>query len=325
MRKLIRFALAPLVAAIAIAAPAVAQQPPTTVQFGVVAKLALLWPVFLADAHGIFAEYGLKPEFTVMGSSPKVVQGLASGTFQLGHAGIPDAIRGAEQGAPVKIIASEMAVPPYRWNAAPSIKKVADLKGKKIMLGGSKDITFIYWKVMVEKAGLSTADFEYLYAGATTARFAALLSGAIDATLLAQPFDFQAASQGFPVFADQKDITPDSPFTVYATNSDWAAKNKNLAVGFLKGYLRGVALFYDPKNRKESLDIAIKETGAKPDDAEKTYELYTTSMKPFRPDGAVTDASMTDILKSLVVIGDLKEPLAPTSKYYDDSFLKAAH
>jgi len=154
MRKLMRFALAPLVAAVAIAAPALAQQQPTTVQFGLVAKLALSWPMFMAYDRGIFTEYGIKPEFVVMGNSSKVIQGLASGTFQMGHAGIPDAIRGTEQGAPVKIIASETALPPYRWNAAPSIKKVADLKGKKIMLGGSKDITFIYWKVLAEKNGL---------------------------------------------------------------------------------------------------------------------------------------------------------------------------
>jgi NitT/TauT family transport system substrate-binding protein len=324
MLKLTRFAFGPLAAAaITIAAPALAQQP-TTVQFGLVAKLALSWPMFMADNKGVFAEYGVKPDFVVMGNSSKVIQGLAAGSFQMGHAGIPDAIRGTEQGAPVKIIAAEIALPPYRWNAPPSIKKVADLKGKKIMLGGSKDITFIYWKVIAEKNGMAMSDFDFVYAGATNARFAALVSGAVQATLLAQPFDFQAEGQGFPAFATQKDYTPDSPFTVYATSTDWAAKNRNVVVGFLKGYLRGVTMFNDPANRKEAIDVLIKETGAKPDDAEKTYDLYTKDLKPFRTDGAMTDAAMADILKSLVMLEDLKEPLPPATKYYDDSFLKAA-
>src|SRR4051812_2531173 len=128
MRKLTRFAFAPLVGAvIGLAGPALAQQQPTTIEFGLVAKLALSWPMFMADNKGVFAEYGIKPDFVVVGMSSKVIQGLASGTFQMGHAGIPDAIRGTEQGAPVKIVAAEAALPPYRWNAPPSIKKVADL------------------------------------------------------------------------------------------------------------------------------------------------------------------------------------------------------
>ena len=323
-KTLFRLVLAPLAAALfAAASPALAQQP-TTVQFGLVAKLALSWPMFLADSKGEFAKQGVKPEFVVVGMSSKVIQGLASNTFQMGHAGIPDAIRGAEQGAPVKIIAAEVALPPYRWNAAPNIKKVADLKGKKVMLGGTKDITYIYWKVIAEKNGLQMSDFDYVYAGATNARFAALVGGAVQATLLAQPFDFQAEGQGFPAFATQKDYTPDSPFTVYAAANDWAAKNRNVVVGFLKAYLKGVEMFYDPANRKDAIEVLIKETGAKPDDAEKTYDLYTGSMKPFRADGAMTDAAMADILKSLVALEDLKDPVPPASKYYDDSFLKAA-
>jgi hypothetical protein len=38
----------------------------------------------------------------------------------------------------------------------------------------------------------------------------------------------------------------------------------------------------------------------------------------------MTDAAMADILKSLVTLEDLKEPVPPATKYYDDSFLKAA-
>ena len=319
MIKLKRFVLAPL-AAVAIAGAAHAQQP-AKVEFGLVAKLAFSWPTFIADDKGLFE--GFKPEFTVVGQSAKVIQGIAGGTFAIGHAGIPEAIRATESGAPVKIIASEVALPPYHWLAAKNIKKVEELKGKKMMLGGTKDITFIYWKTIAEKHGLKMTDFDFVYSGSTTNRFSALVSGAVDGTILGQPFDFQAMAQGFNVVALQKDYSPNAPFTVYAVNTEWAAKNKNTVVAFLKGYMKGVNWLYDRANRKEAIEMLIKHSGAKPDDAEKTYDFYM-SLKPFRPDGAMTDLAMKDALDALVVLEDLKAPTPPATKYYDDSFLKAA-
>lgn len=302
-------------------APVHAEQ---TIQFGVVANIAVLWPVFIAEHEGLFKANGLKLEYTTTGQSSKVVQGLAANTFQIGHAGIPDVIRGAEAGGPVKIIGAECAVPPYRWFAQKGITKISELKGKKVMLGGTKDITYVYWQAIVDKANMKMSDFEYLYAGSTTNRFAALVSGGVDATILAQPFDFRAEGMGLPVFAVQKDYTPDSPFTVYATNTAWAAKHRDAVVAYLKSTMAATRWLYDPKNRNEAIDILAKSSKSKPEDAAKTYDLYTGVLKPFREDGAVTDAAMADILKALISFGEIKSPPPPNAKYYDGSFVEAA-
>ena len=311
-------------AAIAIAiAPAAAQQR-AKIDFGTVGANAAIWQLFTAKNRGMFAANGLDVDIVSTGMSSKTVQGLAAGTFMMAHGGIPDFIRATEQGAPVKIVSADLAVPPYRWNASKSIKSFADLKGKKVMLAGTKDITYIYWRAITAKHGLNLADFEYLYSGATNNRFAALVSGAVDATLLIQPFDFMAIAQGFPVIGVQRDYTPNSPFTVFAANTEWASKNRATAVAFLKTMLAATAWLYDPKNRKEAVEILTKETGAKPEDSENTYDFYIKELRAYRADGVMTDAAMQDILGSLVAIEDLKEPLPPYSKYYDDSFLKAA-
>jgi hypothetical protein len=88
--------------------------------------------------------------------------------------------------------------------------------------------------------------------------------------------------------------------------------------------MRGIEYLYDPKNGPEVIEVLIKETGAKPDDAAKTHEFYVKELQPFRRDAAMTPEAMKDILKSLVTLEELKEPLPPASKYYDDSFLRAA-
>ena len=309
-----------LTALAAAAAPAQAQ---TVIQYGVVARVAIQWQEIIATETGLFAKYGVKPEVTNVGASPKVVQGLAAGTFNIGESGMPEVVRATEQGAPVKIIAAEMAVPPYRWNVGKNIAKVEDLKGKKIMLGGQKDITVVYLEAVAKKHNLKMTDFDFLYAGSTSNRFAALVGGAIDCTLLAQPFDLLAERQGFKSVATQKDYTPDAPFTAYAANMDWAAKNKNAVAGFVRATMDAAAWLYDLKNRDAAIQTLVK-VGAKPEDAQATYDLYTGSLKPFRTDGVMTDAAVTYMLKALVAWDEMKEPLPPTSKYYDDTYLKLA-
>ena len=305
----------------AAAAPAHAQ---TVIQYGVVARVAIQWQEIIATETGLFAKYGVKPEVSNVGASPKVVQGLAGGTFNIGESGMPEVVRASEQGAPVKIIAAEMAVPPYRWNVGKNITKFEDLKGKKIMLGGQKDITVVYLEAVAKKHNLKMTDFDFLYAGSTSNRFAALVGGAIDCTLLAQPFDLQAENQGFKSVATQKDYTPDAPFTAYAANMDWAAKNKNAAAGFVRATMDAAAWLYDLKNRDAAIQTLIKVAGAKPEDAQATYDLYTSTLKPFRTDGVMTDAAVKYMLNALVAWGEMKEPLPPTSKYYDDTYVKLA-
>lgn len=313
-----------LLAAMALAAVAAPAQAQTKIEYGVVARVAIQWQEIIATETGLFAKYGVKPEVSLVGQSGKVVQGLAAGSFNIGESGMPEAVRAAEQGAPVKIIAAEMAVPPYRWNVGKNIARVEDLKGKKIMLGGQKDITVVYLEAIAKKHNLKMTDFDFLYAGSTSNRFAALVGGAIDCTLLAQPFDLLAERQGFKSVATQKDYTPDAPFTAYAANMDWAAKNPKATAGFIRATMEAAAWLYDLKNRDAAIQTLVKVAGAKPEDAQATYDLYTGSLKPFRTDGVMTDGAVKYMLNALVAWGEMKQPVPPVSKYYDDSYLKLA-
>src|SRR5215470_16545448 len=63
--------------------------------------------------------------------------------------------------------------------SAAAIKSLAELKGKVISIGGAKDITRTYAERMLAPSGLKSGDYDYVYAGATTARAQALLSGAV--------------------------------------------------------------------------------------------------------------------------------------------------
>src|SRR5436190_21981337 len=106
-------------------------------------------------------------------------QQLAAGAIDLSHSGFPEFVRAANQGAHVKIVINDISVPPYTVYAKPTLKKIADLRGKTISIGGIKDVTLIYIKPLLASAGLSASDVDFVYAKASGDRFSALSAGAV--------------------------------------------------------------------------------------------------------------------------------------------------
>ena len=91
-------------------------------------------------------------------------------------------------------------------------------------------------------------------AGTSGARFAALKSGAVDATLLTDPFDGQAEADGFYRIDDllPKYITPEN----YSgggiiTQKDWAKEHPNELAAYSRATRKTVDWIYDPKNKEE--------------------------------------------------------------------------
>ena len=295
-----------------------------TITLGLVAKLALQWPVYAALDKGYFERAGVKLDIVTTGGSAKAAQQLAAGAINIGEAGLPDLLRPIDQGAPIKIISYEVAEPPYKLVGRKDARSIADLKGKKIMIGGTKDITLIYLEALAKPAGLKASDFDLLYAGATTARFAALVSGGVDAAILTSPFEFQALGQGYSDLGSVHKVLPGLPFTAYGVNTAWGPANRNTVVSFLRAVHQGVEWLYEPKNKDEAIAILIKATGAKPEDSAKTYDLFFHELRAFRRDGSMPAEGLRRLLDAVAELGDLPKPPPPAAKFVDDSYLKAA-
>jgi len=312
-----------LACAIMLSGPA-AGRAETTITFGIVAKLAIQWPIWVAIEKGMFEKVGVKMDIVAAGGSARSAQQLAAGALNIGEAGLPDLIRPINQGAPIKIIAYEVSEPPYKLVARKDVKTIAELKGKKIMIGGTKDITLIYLEALTKPVGLRASDFDLVYAGATSARFAALHAGGVDATILTSPFDFQAIGLGYTDLGSVHKVLPNFPFSAYAVNTTWANANRAAVVGFLRAVNEGIQWLYVPQNKDEAVKILVKSIGANADDTAKTYDLFFGEIRAFRKDGQIPPAGFQRLLESLVELGDLTSPVPPMSKFVDDSFMKAA-
>src|SRR5262245_35888901 len=207
------------------------------------------WPIHIGLKKGYYAAENLKPDLVFVQSSGAILQQVAAGSLDtVVSAGLTDPINAIDKGAPISIVRLEMQLAPYAINAKAQYKKFEDLKGKIIMVDGPKGITRMYLERMLTAHNMKSSDVDFVYAGATAARYQALQSGAIDATILLPPFSFQAEAGGYSNLGLIADFVKDLPFTGGAVNKNWATKNPDVLRRFLAVHNQSVAFFLDPKN-----------------------------------------------------------------------------
>jgi NitT/TauT family transport system substrate-binding protein len=295
-----------VVAAAVALSPALHAGAPDVVSVGSVdATSANLWPFQVALKNGYFDAANIKVDLVFAQSNASVIQQLAAGSYAVAPtAGMVDPIRAIDKGAPVALVRIVIQSPPYALLAKPEIKKIEDLKGKTLIIGGAKDITRIFTERMLEPHGLKSGDYDYVFAGATSARFSALKSGAVDAALLTMPFNFFAETAGYTNLGFTFEYLPDMPFAGMAVNRDWAAANGDVLKRFLDAYNKGVAFFDDANNREDVVKLQMEISKIDRGDVEKAY-AFLHDKNLFEPTGKVSKRKVGSVIDALRDLGDL--------------------
>ena len=274
------------------------------------ASSANLWPLYIGRHLGLFDAVDLKLDLAFSQSNASVIQQLAAGSYQIAPtAGLVDPIRAIEKGAPVSIVRILIQAPPYALLAKPAIKSIRDLKGKTIIIGGAKDITLIFTERMLAAGGLKKGDYDFIFAGATSARFSALQSGAVDAAILTVPFNFYGESAGFTNLGFTFDTLPDMPFAGMAVNRNWASANPKVVERFLSVFVKSIAWFEDTKNRDEAVKLMVTTSRLKQEDVERSYD-FLRGKHLFEPTGKVSRAKLNVVLDALRELGDVPASFA---------------
>ena len=173
-----------------------------------------------------------------------------------------------------------------------------------ISVGGPKDITRLYVDRMLAPHGLKTGEYDYVYAGATTARAQALLSGAVDAAILLPPSNFQLQNQGFNDLGLTIEYAPELAFSGTMANKAWAARNPDVLKRVLAAQSKSTEFFYDERNRAEAIQLLVRISSQKHDDVEKAYDFFRKN-NFFDRTGKISRVKLNAIIDALVGLGDL--------------------
>jgi len=192
------------------------------------------------------------------------------------------------------------------------------------MTGGDKDLTNLWWETIAKHFGLDPyKDVELLFSGASTNRLAALLGGAIDASVLSPPQTFMALQQGGTDLGSAAPYLGEFPTMGWHVNAKWAQANATTLIAFAKANDEAVRYMLDPAHKTEVSQMLAKASGLTVDDAMKTWD-QSIAEKAFSLDGSISPQAVQHVADILAAAGDLKSPVKPAGAFYDDRFLRAA-
>ena len=264
------------------------------------------WPYYIALEKGFFADAGVSLDIVYVPTAAGLVQQLAAGSLDVVNIGIVEPIHAVARGAPVAIIRLTEAVSSYEIVAKPEIKTIQDLKGHTVVIGGLVDINRIYLERVLKAAGLTDKDIDITVVGNTAGRFAALKSGAADATMLAPPVNFFAENAGFHNIGMMIDYTKDLPFGTTDVSLSFAEQHRDAMMRYLKALDRSIAWFNDDANRGEAVKMMVEASKLKPDEVEKSYDFFRKG-KFFEPTGKVSRQKLGALIDALVSLGDAQK------------------
>jgi NitT/TauT family transport system substrate-binding protein len=238
----------------------------------------LTFPV--AQSRGFLRQEGLDAEIILIRGNAALAA-ISSGDTDY-TAGIPQGVRGALLGLPLKVVACFESSSTLMLLAPSGIKSVADLKGKSIAVGAVGGGPTRIARAVLKKFNLNPdKDVNYISAGAAQARIALVSQGIAAAAMVPPPYDVEGRKLGLAVLARAYEIVsfPQSGLTVNGRRlkerpdeiarvikagiraNGFIRSNRNGTIEFLKTWQRAdaavAAATYDAVWRVYSADGAM--------------------------------------------------------------------
>ena len=152
-------------------------------------------PLFVAQELGLFAKHGLQHSLNYLPATT-AVQALAAGSEEIGFVG-NQCVDVALEGADTVYVAATASRFIFQLYGDPTIKSVADLKGKVIAATQPAASTDYAARILLRRNGLTPdKDVKIIYAGSSPALMSMLKSGNAAAGLINAPVIYQAQELG---------------------------------------------------------------------------------------------------------------------------------
>ena len=275
MRKMkLSWMLLLLLSATALTRQSAAQDKPLKkIYWGVSTLSPTLWIPYVAKDAKLFEKNGLDVELVLLRGSGQTSQAMVAGSLFASSVALPAVMLANLNGADLVNVAHGIAVQSSKLMVKPEIRKVEDLKGKKIgisSLGSAGDLLFGY---VLRKYGIDTnRDVFWLAVGNTGERLQALLNGAVDAADLTYPADAQAERKGFrPLLDARKEIV--YPTASVVTRRKTIREERDTVMRVVRSYVEGIAFLKQNKDFSQKVLAKYFRTND-PEYLEGSYAIF---------------------------------------------------
>jgi len=259
---------------------------------------------FIAIEKGYFRAEGIEVKLEQFAGGAQAMAPLSAGQLEvMPSSGVASSLFNAfARGWPVRIVGTN-SVDIYgvdvllaRSDLKPQIRRIADLKGRKVATNTAGSPLLYMLGKMLESDGLSMKDVEIVYLQFPDMG-TAFQNKAIDAATQVEPFSTLFQDRGIAFrLAGSDEALRNPPFQVAVVlyNTVWADKHPAAAQGFMNAYIRGSRDYVEAsrgpgKTRDEVIDVLIKHTRLKD---KALYERMRWNYPD--PNGVIVKESLRD-------------------------------
>jgi NitT/TauT family transport system substrate-binding protein len=259
------------------------------------------YPLIMAQKMGYFRAEGYNAELIPMSGGLAVKTHLAGEVDFTSSGTVVAAIRGAR----VKTLMAFIRELPYDLMAAPEIKSVEDLRGKKIAVSDRGSVTYIVARVILQKHGLEPdKDVNVLNMGRPDFRYQALMVGVVQAAIA--NFDGAAMLQtrGYHSVAKAAKYTKGFAGSLSAT-FDQLERKPDEALRVVRATLKGTRAYL--ALRDQAVRITSEWSRITPEIAAKVHEVMAAGS--LAPDGLLDRVTMETVIADGSALSNSKKPV----------------
>jgi len=299
-------------------APAQSKGQPITVGYSSLAGTeTALW---VAKDTGLLEKYGLDVSLKRLQGSSLVIQAMVAKEISISQVGGTAVVDAHLAGADLVYLASVIDTMVSSIHSLPSIKRIEDLKGKKLGVTRFGSITDFFGRYALKTKGLiADKDVGIVQTNDLPNTLASLKIGAIDAGVVVAPFTLEARKMGFPELVDMTKIGGPFPFNGIVATREFLKNDTDIVRRFMKGYVEAIA--YSIKHHDQTLKIIGKYTRTTaPEILEETYRVNVANA--FRKTPYPTVEGFKTILDFVAETRDPKAKAIDPKSMIDGSIVK---
>ena len=227
--------------------------------------------LIVAQEVGLFKKHGLDPTLVFTTGGSMGIQAMLGGDVAMTLSDGSSSVLSKLAGVDTVIIASLLNTFPYSLIALPEIKKVEQLKGARIAVSRFGSATDLSVKMALAKVGLNAdKDVTLLQIGAQTARYVALQSRNVQATIITPPFTLTARKAGMQTLIDMAELNIPFQLTALLALRPYLKTNPDMVLSVIRVLSEGIHFY----KREKEATIKILGRYLKTDDREALEETH---------------------------------------------------
>jgi NitT/TauT family transport system substrate-binding protein len=253
--------------------PAFTAVAPLKLIIGYASSSTRLMPLWIARDQGLFAKYGIEAEPVMLRGGTNLVTGLATGDIQIGRTAGAAVLSAVAAGHELKMLATFSSRNSYEVVVRPNIKRIEDLRGKRVAINGLGGGIWMGAMLWLEHFGLEPQRDQILWqsVGDQSVQAQALESGVVDVAFVDSFRSKWLKQKGMTILAEYSDLKQPLVTQSMVVHQIFLQQHPEIVENYLKAELEGLAFALAPKNKSAVVKAIMRRLRTDASTAEDGY------------------------------------------------------